>query len=138
MKQQRKPRPKAAKRSGYKLRNWKSYNQALKQRGSLEIWIDDQIEKQWYYQGPLQLGAQFIYSDECIEMACIVREVYKLPYRQTAGFLESFVKLKGWDVVVPDYSTLNRRHRSLQVRFKKNKQKGKIYIVVDSTGAKVY
>ena len=114
MKQQRKPRPKAAKRSGYKLRNWKSYNQALKQRGSLEIWIDDEVEKEWYYEGYSQRGAQYIYSDKCIEMVCMAGKVFGLPYRQTAGLMESIVKMKKWKVQVPDYTTLNRRQKKWQ------------------------
>ena len=138
MQKQRKSRPKAAKRSGYKLRNWSAYNQALKQRGSLEIWIDQETESEWYYDGPNQRGGQFEYSDKCIEIACIVREVYRLGYRQTEGFLESLVNKMGWGVKVPDYTVINRRRKGLQIKVQGCMGRGKKYIVIDSTGAKVY
>ncbi|MBE7170048.1 MAG: IS5 family transposase [Williamsia sp.] len=137
MKQQKTNRPKATKRSRYKITNWPLYNQALKQRGSLHIWMPEELENQWYYQGETQRGAQYLYSDNCIEMACIVKEVYHLGYRQTQGFLESLVAFRGWKVKVPDYSVINRRHKRLHPEVKGTAGPDK-YIVIDSTGAKVY
>ena len=126
-----------SKENHYKITNWSSYNQALKQRGSLEIWIEEGVEESWYYQGENQKGAQFEYSDTCIELACTIREIYKLPYRQTQGFLESLVKKLNWEVKVPDYSIINRRRKKLTIKIN-GSGKGKKYIVMDSTGAKVY
>jgi len=31
----------------YKVNNWKDYNQALKQRGSLTVWLSDDLEENW-------------------------------------------------------------------------------------------
>ena len=118
MKQQKPNRPKATKRSRYKIKNWAAYNQALKQRGSLQVWIAPEVEKQWYYQGKSQRGAQYRYSNSCIEMACIVRETYHLGYRQTQGFLQSLIASFGWKVKVPDYSLINRRRRGLHMEVK--------------------
>jgi len=137
MKQQRSNRPKAAKGSHHKVTNWSAYNQALKQRGSLEIWVADEVEKQWYYSGLSQRGAQFQYSDSCIQMACIIKEVYHLGYRQTQGFLESLIARLGWNVRVPDYSVINRRHQGLHIDVKGRDKENK-YLVIESTGAKVY
>ena len=137
MKQQKTNRPKATKSSQYKITNWSEYNQALKQRGSLHIWIPAALENQWYHQGQTQRGAQYLYSDSCIEMACVIKEVYHLSYRQTQGFLESLIQLRGWKVKVPDYSVINRRHKRLHLKVKGKDRQGK-YIVIDSTGAKVY
>jgi hypothetical protein len=137
MKQQRPNRPKTAKCSQYKITNWRAYNQALKQRGSLEIWVADEVEKQWYYGGASQRGAQYRYSDSCIQMACIVKEVYHLGYRQTQGFLESLIARLGWNVKAPDYSVINRRHKGLHIEVKGTDKANK-YLVIDSTGAKVY
>jgi hypothetical protein len=137
MKQQRSNRPKTARRSQYKITNWSAYNQALKQRGSLEVWVSDEVEKQWYYQGESQRGAQYRYSDSCIQMACIIKEVYHLGYRQTQGFLESLMVRLGWKVQVPDYSVINRRHKDLHIEVKGSDKEHK-YVVIDSTGAKVY
>lgn len=32
----------------YRLRNWSEYNEALKQRGALDVWIDEDIQQKWY------------------------------------------------------------------------------------------
>lgn len=137
MKQQNKNRPKATKSNQYKITNWREYNQGLKQRGSLEIWIEEGVEKSWYYEGKKQKGAQFTYSDSCIKMICYIREVYKLPYRQTQGFMESLIQKLQWKVKVPDYTLINRRRKKLHIEVKGTKKEKK-YIVVDSTGLKVY
>ncbi len=133
-------RPKSAKSGQYKIKNWKEYNQALKQRGSLEIWIEQDLESQWYYSGASQRGAQYEYSDRCIEMSAVLRNVYHLPYRQLEGFLKSLVKQMGWSVEVPNYTVINRRVRKLDIRIldKAHKKGDKLYIVIDSTGLKVY
>jgi hypothetical protein len=143
MQKQTKPhRPKASQRSQYKIKNWKEYNQALKQRGSLEIWIEKEAEGQWYYQGKTQRGAQFKYSDTCIQIAAVLREIYQLKYRQLEGFLVSLVSRMGWSVKVPDYTVINRRKKRLGIAVGNTVRKadadGKKYIVIDSTGLKVY
>lgn len=133
------PRPKARKASGYQLKNWSAYNQSLKQRGSLEIWVDAAVEEKWYYQGKRHRGGQYTYSDKCIEIGCIVKEVYHLGYRQTEGFLKSLIKQMGWAVEVPCYTQINRRRKRLTINIgKQRSRKEKLYIVVDSTGGKVY
>ena len=47
------------------------------------------------------------------------------------------IKKLNWTVNVPDYTIINRRRKSLDIKIKEG-SKGKKYIVVDSTGAKVY
>lgn len=133
-------RPHSANSSGYKIKNWSAYNQALKQRGSLEIWIDKKMESLWYYQGKPQRGSQYKYSDVCIEIASILREIYHLPYRQLEGFLCSLIKQLRWQVEVPDYTVINRRRKALPVQLTNShgKKGDKKYIVIDSTGLKVY
>ncbi len=138
MKQQKTNCPKATQSSPCKITNWKEYNQALRQRGSLEIWIAKEVEDNWYYKGAKQQGAQYEYSDVCIEMSCMIREIYKLPYRQTQGFLSSLVKQMQWAVKVPDYTVINRRRKKLNIEIGGNNRDEKKYIVMDSTGAKVY
>lgn len=32
----------------YKLNNWSAYNEALRQRGNIEVWISDEAIAQWY------------------------------------------------------------------------------------------
>ena len=51
-----------------------------------------------------------IYSDIGIKTALTLRLLFKLPLRQTEGFLWSLIKLIHFDLTVPDHSTLSRRN----------------------------
>ena len=64
--------------------------------------------------------------------------VYHLPLRATQGLLSSVVQLLGVDFGVPDYSTLCRRRRSLEVSLPVQTRSQALHLVVDATGLKVY
>src|SRR4051794_28296511 len=121
----------------YRIRNWKQYNQALVNRGSLTLWVDQATLRAWPYQGPAQQGAQFRYSDLAIQCVLTLRAVYHLPLRATEGFARSIFGLMGLDLDVPDYSTLCRRAKSLQITLPK-RAVGPLHLVIDSTGLKVF
>ena len=125
----------------YRVQNWSSYNRALVARGSLTVWIDDCLWKQWYDQRPAQRGAQFVYSDSTLEWMLTMRVLFGLPLRQTQGFIHSLLELMGLALVVPDYSTLSRRQGTLAVVLPKkqpDRPASPMHLVVDSTGLKVY
>ena len=122
----------------YRVKNWSSYNRALVARGSLTVWIDDSLWRQWYAQGPSQRGAQFVYSDQTIEWMLTMRVLLKLPLRQTQGFIQSLLDLMQLELATPDYSTLSRRQGSLAVVFATRCPDTPMHLVVDSTGLKVY
>ena len=44
-----------------------------------------------------------------------MKVLFGLPLRQTTGFVESLLKLVGLDWAVPDFSTLCRRQKVLNV-----------------------
>lgn len=92
----RKPRKGAKKK--YKVTNWREYNTALKQRGSLTIWISKDIENNWYAHKARNKkpGRQLRYSDHAIEMRLILRTLFKLPLRQLEGFCSSLFELGGF------------------------------------------
>jgi hypothetical protein len=122
----------------YKVTNWKEYNEGLKQRGSLRLWIQSDLAEQWKYNGDKKRGGQKQYSNVAIELCLIVRKVYHLPLRQTEGFMNSFFEQKGLNLKAPDYTTLSKRSSGLPVQLSAAK-KGRITdIVVDSSGLKVY
>src|SRR3982751_5133074 len=99
----------------YKVKNWSEYNEGLKQRGSLRIWINTEIVQQWKYQGEIKRGGQQQYSDMAIELCLIVRKVYHLPLRQTEGFMNSFFKQSSLSLTAPDYTTISKRSSILAV-----------------------
>jgi hypothetical protein len=121
----------------YRIRNWKQYNDALVRRGSLTLWVDQATLQAWRYQGPPQRGAQFLDSDTAIECVLTLRSVYHLPLRATEGFARSIFEMMGLDLDVPDYTTLCRRAKTLQITLPK-KADGPLHLVIDSTGLKVY
>ena len=122
----------------YKIINWKEYNESLKQRGSITIWISKEALELWKYTGPKLKGGQKKYSDLAIETSLTIRKVYHLKLRQTEGFVNSLIQIMQVNLEVPDYSTLSRRAGKLNISLGNFKDNGNIDIVVDSTGLKVY
>jgi hypothetical protein len=66
----------------YKVTNWKQYNEGLKKRGSLRLWIHNEIAENWKHTGIKKRGGQQQYSDMAIELCLVIRKVYYLPLRQ--------------------------------------------------------
>lgn len=123
----------------YRLRNWRDYNASLTQRGSLTLWIQDDIAD-WWLSPALsgQPGASRAYSDRTIEVCLSLRVLFRLPLRQVEGFVRSLFALMGLPVPVPDYTTLCRRARTLNVRLPVRPSEQARHVVLDSTGLKVY
>lgn len=127
------------KKDKYRVTNWSDYNKSLVSRGDITIWLDDASLSEWFDDGPSQKGAQYIYSDKCIECLLGIKSVFKLAYRQLEGFAKSIAKLMGFGVeIIPSYSQICRRSSSVEVDICVPKSKIPIYIVIDSTGLKVY
>lgn len=119
----------------YKTTNWHSYNQALRQRGSLTVWFDSSM--QWKAAPSGRRGRQQAYSDAAIQACLTIKVLLGLPLRQTTGFVASLLELSGLGWAVPDFSTLSRRQKTLDVTIPYRGSKGAIHLLVDSTGIKV-
>lgn len=129
-----KKRPKPS----YRITNWPVYNRALVERGSVTVWLEEEAIASWRAAAVVGApGAPRVYSDAAIRTTLTFRVLFHLPLRATQGFLRSVLRLAGLDLPVPDFSTLSRRARSLDVPLRK-RPKGHTDIVVDSTGVKVY
>ena len=123
----------------YRLRNWSQYNKALVRRGSLTLWLSDAIIAHWRETKRTgKRGAPRTYTETAILCMATLEEVYHLPLRATQGLMRSVVKLLQVDLSVPDYTTLCRRRRSLEVVLPRRKKQEPLHMVVDSTGIKVY
>src|SRR3954466_4558444 len=131
------PARKAPPKPAYRLRNWRQYNDALVNRGSLTLWVDPDTLRAWRHQGPARRGAQFEYSDLAIECLLTLKAVYRLTLRATEGFARSLFGLMQVDLAVPDYSTLCRRAATVRITLPKRAE-GPLHLVLDSTGLKVY
>lgn len=130
-----------ADKPNYRITNWKTYNEGLVKRGSLTLWIEEGIENTWHYDGPVKRGGQQAYSDSCILMLLTVRVVFRLAFRQTEGFARSIFELMKISLKIPSYTQICRRQSGLKVPpniSQRLKNGENIYVVVDSSGLKVY
>src|SRR5215469_15708408 len=129
---------KSAKKS-YKVINWPEYNQALVNRGNFTLWIAEDVIQQWRHENDdIKVGRPFVYSDRAIETILTLRELFRLTYRATEGFTKSIVGLMQIQIAIPDFTSLAKRAKNLSVSLNARKSKGKVFLVVDSTGLKVY
>ncbi len=65
-----------------------------------------------------------------------MKVLFGMPLRQTTGFVQSLLQLVGLDWPVPDFSTLCRRQRKLNVSIPYRGGAGPLNLLVDSTGIK--
>ena len=79
----------------FKVTNWSEYNESLRRRGNIIVWLSDDAISQWYetdrvYNGT---GAPRLYTDFAIVTCHEIRLVYKLPLRQCQGLIDSLFQL---------------------------------------------
>lgn len=73
--------------SRYKVRNWSQYNESLKKRGSVSLWIGEEILEKWKSpKDPHFIGAPMQYSDDAILCMMAIKMVNRLAYRQWKKF----------------------------------------------------
>ena len=132
-----KNKTRARSKTVYHVRNWSEYDQALVNRYSLTIWISEDVQKNWEYDGPKQRGAQFTYTDQAIETMLMLKEIFHLTNRGAEGFVGSIFELMRIDLPVPDHTTLSTRGKHLEVELPRRTQ-GRMHIVMDSSGLKLY
>lgn len=124
----------------YRIRNWPEYNESLVQRGSLTFWLDEKIIRQWHSKAKTShRGRPLEYTNAAIELALTLRAVFHLTLRATQGFIKSVFSWAKLELKTPDYTTLCKRQRNLEINLPRcNLSKEKLHIVIDSTGLKVF
>jgi IS5 family transposase len=136
------PTKKTAKRSNkrpYRLRNWSEYTQALRQRASITLWVEEAALSGWI--NPTlsgKRGATDFYSEGAILCCLTLKQIYHLPLRQLQGFVSAVFALMQVELPVPDYTTLSRRGERVGVELLPKDKDGPLVLVVDSSGFKVY
>jgi len=118
----------------YKTTNWCEYNAALKRRGSLTLWLDRDM--QWGAVATGKRGRQMLYSDACIEFCLSIKCLFGLPLRQSLGMVQSMLDLAGLNWTVPDFSTVSRRQKDIQIKIPYRPSSAGLDLLVDSTGIK--
>ncbi|HDR9140973.1 IS5-like element ISBvi8 family transposase [Burkholderia vietnamiensis] len=121
-------------RGKYKTTNWAAYNAALKARGSLTVWLNKDM--QWYAPASGKRGRPQRFSDAAIQFCLSLKCLFGLALRQSLGMVESLLRLAGLDCQVPDFSTVCRRQKNLQVQLPYRPSSSALSLLVDSTGIK--
>jgi len=122
----------------YKVTNWAEYNNGLRRRGDITIWFTEAAITEWH---PIKTGARGRpqkYSNLAIETALLVRQVFHLPLRQTEGFMNSLADIMKVDITIPDFSSLSKRSIKLPRHILTKAMEPGSFVIVDSTGLKVY
>jgi hypothetical protein len=102
--------------SQYRVKNWAAYDIALRERGDITVWFDEESIFAWNASPSGRPGGQRRYSDLAIVTALTLRTVFHLPLRQTEGFVSSLIGLMGLALKTPDHTTLSRRSRDIKPR----------------------
>jgi Transposase DDE domain len=124
-------------RQRHRVTNWRDYDAALRNRGSLTIWFTQEALAGWKAQPRTTPGGQVVYSDLAIETALTLRAVFRLALRQSEGLIGSIMRMLAIDLPVPDHTTLSRRACGLPIHNRARIRKGDLHLIVDSTGLKL-
>ena len=119
----------------YRTTNWSEYNAALQARGSLLIWLDQDMA--WFAEPTGKRGRSPTFSDAAIQFCLSIKCLFGLPLRQSIGMVESLLKLAGLDWPAPDFSTISRRQKHLRVVIPYQSSREGLHLLVDSTGIKM-
>ncbi len=125
------------KKPAYKIdrtTNWFSYNQALINHGNIAIWFDPKT--QWYAQPQAKHGRNQTYSDTAIQCCLMIKSLFRLSLRMVTGFVQSLIQLSGLSWTAPNYSTLCRRQKQIDIAISYQKSHEGLQLLVDSTDLK--
>jgi Transposase DDE domain len=122
----------------YPVENWREYDRALRERGSLTVWVTPEAIAAWHPPITGRRGRSPRYSDLAIETGHLLRLAFGRPWRQTEGLLRSIVTLLGLSLAIPDHTTFSRRSAGLSLTTALSRNPEPVHVVIDSTGLKVY
>jgi hypothetical protein len=125
-------------KSKYRVKNWPAYNAGLIARGDVTIWMEQDVWQHGAQAATAKRGRPCLYADAVIQMLLGLKQVFRLPLRALQGFARSMNKLAFADLPVPNYTTLCRRARDLDVVLPTLCNGEPLHLVVDSTGLKVF
>ena len=118
----------------YGTTNWSTYNKALISRGNISIWLDSAT--QWYAPSIGKHGRNQTYSDTAIQCCLVIKSLFRLSLRMVTGFVQSLIKLCRLDWTAPDYSTICRRQKQIDIAISYQKSHEGLHLLIDSTGLK--
>ena len=121
----------------YHVGNWPEYEQGLVRLGDVTLWLSAEAMGAWRPAPSGRPGGPRKFSDASIMTALTLRLVFRLPLRQTEGFLRSVLSVMQMDLDARDHTTLSRRGQQLNLALGRIPAQGPLHLVVDSTGLSV-
>ena len=82
------------------------------------------------------MGATRLLSDASIHFCLTIKCLLGLPLRQTLGLVQSLLKMAGLLWAIPDYSTVCRRQKGINVQVHYRPSGNGLHMLADSTGIK--
>ncbi|HAD38796.1 MAG TPA: IS5 family transposase [Plesiomonas shigelloides] len=123
----------------FKLTNWPIYNNALRQRGSLTVWLEESAVTAWTdNSAPERSGRPLHYTDTAITTVLMMKRVFNLSLRALQGFIDSIFTLMKLPLRCPDYSLVSRRAKTVNIHIKTPTRGEIAHLVIDGTGLKVF
>jgi hypothetical protein len=120
------------------VKNWHEYDHALRDRGDITLWMRQDAMDAWTPPMTGKRGAQPVYADLAIQSVLTLRLLFRLPLRQTEGFLHALLTLMGVTLPCPDHTTLSRRNATVAIQQQVERvSQEAISLIVDSSGLKV-
>jgi len=137
----KKPFSESRKNSKFRVTNWPEYNNILRNRGRIDFMIAEDLSDGWYENNASnkKRGGQVRYSDKAILMCLQIRCLFGLKLRQSQGFINWIFEISGVRISCPDYTTLSRRGKRLDLEsLLRNTDREFNYVSIDSTGIQTY
>ena len=137
----KKPFSPSRKHSKFKIINWPEYNNALRNRGRIDFMIAKNLGENWYEQNnnEKKRGGQRRYSNQAILICLQIRYLFGLKLRQSQGFINWIFEISGLQITCPDYTTLSRRGKSLNLQSLLCDTSTEFnHVSIDSTGIQTY
>ncbi|RAR74733.1 DDE family transposase [Pantoea ananatis] len=123
----------------FKITNWPTYNKALINCVSITFWLDDEAIQAWYESAaPSSRGRPQRYSDLAITTVLMIKRLFRLTLRAAQGFNDSVFALMDVPLRSPDYTSVSKRAKPVNVSFKTSTRGEIAHLVIDSSGLKVF
>ena len=134
------------KKPGYRVTNARAYNQSLRKRGMIGLYVPDGDLKAQLINARVRTpgvsGREPTYTMAYIELIFTFYRLFGWGMRQITGYMEDYWATRGLDIPVPSASQLGERFASLEVsvtqrceHLARRLARGEtISLIVDSTG----
>src|SRR6201995_1750287 len=138
--------PRKRRKPGDRVTNARAYNQSLRKRGMISLYVPDGDLKAHLINARVRTpgvsGREPTYTTACIELIFTFYRLFGWRIRQITGYMEDYWATRGLDIPVPSASQLGERFASLEVsvtqrceQLARRLARGEtISLIVDSSG----